>query len=184
MSLAPLTFASAISVMIGYGIIAPVENVDRGHRELAREVARIVSPGDAKLRFLQEIDEGLSFYLPEFQMEPIPGSRRRYNAAYDFVDDYRNQRREHLTRGQVEAQVPERLKRSLIKWLDRGGANSDYLLIPTRFYDRFVAELEPRTTPLLREDNKKRNELMLLRVGRVQAAPLASAPEDSATMRR
>jgi 4-amino-4-deoxy-L-arabinose transferase-like glycosyltransferase len=184
MSLAPLTFASAIIVMIGYGIIAPVENVDRGHRELAREVARIVSPGDAKLRFLQELDEGLSFYLPEFQMEPIPGSGRRYNAAYDFVDDYRNQRREHLTRGQVEAQVPERLKRSLIKWLDRSGANSDYLLIPTRFYDRFVAELAPRTTPLLREDNKKRNELMLLRVGHAQAAPVASAPDGSATTRR
>lgn len=184
LSLAPLSFASAITVMIGYGIIAPAENVDRGHRELAREVARVVSPGDAKLRFLQEVDEGLSFHLPDYQMEPIPGSERRYNAAYDFVDDYRNQRRKHLTRAQVEAQVPERLKRSLIEWLDRGGTNSDYLLIPTKFYDRFVAELAPRTTAVFREDKKKRNELMLLRVDHVHSAPLASAPDGSPTTRR
>jgi hypothetical protein len=184
LSLVPLTFASAVTVIIGYGFIAPAENATRGHRALAGAVNRVVAPGDARLLFLQDIDEGLSFYLRDHPIEPIPGSERRYNAAYDFVDDYRNRRRKHLTRRQVEAQVPEDLRRCLIEWLDHGPAGSDYLLVPTKFYDRFAADLAPRTTLVLREENMKRNELVLLQVGNGRTLPVASASDRTATTRR
>ena len=184
LALAPMVAACAITVWIGYGIMAPAENSIRGHRALAQSLDRIVEPGSARVLFLQEIDEGLSFYLRNRRLEPVPGSERRYNATYDYLDDFRNKRRGQLTRREVEEQVPENLKQTLIEWLDGGDTKSDYLLVPTRFYDRFAAELAPRTTTVLREESKKRNELTLLRLGKSQVDPVASAPAvDGRTIR-
>jgi 4-amino-4-deoxy-L-arabinose transferase-like glycosyltransferase len=184
LSLLPFPAACALVVAVTYGVIAPTENPDRGLRGLAHLLDQSVPPTDSRVLFLQDIDEGLPFYSRDHRLEPVPGTERRYNAAYDYVDDLLNQRRERLSRRDVEAQVPERLKQALIDWLDRADSRSDYILLPTRFYDRYAAEIAPRTVAVLREEGKKRDDLTLLRIRDNPTAPIASTPFPGETIRK
>jgi 4-amino-4-deoxy-L-arabinose transferase-like glycosyltransferase len=184
LSLIPFSAACALVVGIIYGVIAPTENPDRGLRELAHRLDESVPPNDSRVLFLQEVDEGLPFYTRDRRIEPIPGTERRYNAAYDYVDDFLNQRRERVSRRDVEEQVPERLKQALIDWLDRADSRSDYILLPTRFYDRYAAEIAPRTVAVVREEGKKRDDLTLLRVRDNRPSPIATSPTSGETIRK
>ena len=176
LSLAPFATASAVVVLVGYGIIAPAENPDRGLRRLATSLQRIAPSGESRILFLQEIDEGLSFHLGG-RLQPVPGTERRYNASYDYVDDYLNKRREQVSRKQVEAQAPLRLREALLSWVERERPSTDYLILPTRFYDRFAADLSPSLVPVLREEDLKRNELIVLKTRVKDTSAIATAPE-------
>src|SRR5206468_152165 len=89
LSLAPVTAAAVLSILIGFGIVAPAENPRRSHRALAETLGRIVPHHVRSLRFFHEIDEGLWFYLNGLDLVPVPGSQPRYNTAFDLVEAQR-----------------------------------------------------------------------------------------------
>ncbi len=89
-SLAPIAGACALGFLTIYGVIAPVENARRGHRELAQTLFGLVPPEVRSLRFFNEIDEGLWFYLQGMDLLPVPGSHPRYSTAFDLVEAYRS----------------------------------------------------------------------------------------------
>ena len=71
LAMVPVTAACTVGVLIGYGLIAPVDNPVRGHRMLARHLERLIPADVRTVHFFHEIDEGLWFYLPRSS----PGSR-------------------------------------------------------------------------------------------------------------
>jgi 4-amino-4-deoxy-L-arabinose transferase-like glycosyltransferase len=162
LALAPIAAASVLSILIGYGLIAPTENPHRGHRALAQTVRQIVPPDVRALCFFKEIDEGLWFYLAGLDLVPVPETQPRYNPAYDLAEAYRTRRMPRDTIEALDASRQTRDQQLLIQWLEHHEPGTPYLLIRSSLYDRLVPELSSRVTPLFREAGLKRNELVLL----------------------
>jgi hypothetical protein len=161
--LPPIATAFALAIAIAYGEIAPSENHLRSHRGLAESIRRAVPGGIGSLRFFNEIDEGLWFYLGGLELVPVPGTQPRYNPACDLIADYRARTRPWETLADLDARRRSLDERHLIEWLDRSPSGRSYLLIRNDDYDRLAADLGSRTTPLHRESGMKRCGLTLLR---------------------
>ena len=163
-------------MVIGYGVVAPADDLARGHRHLARTLERLVPAEAAAIRFFHEIDEGLWFYLRDHRLAPVPGSQPRYSDSYDKVV-----RLMGIT-GPPQASPttpirPRDLQRQVLKdWL-RGRRDGDsYLLIRRPLFDHLAPDLEGLATPIHREGAMKRTGLVLLRVpGRQPGEDVARA---------
>ena len=164
LSLAPVTVAAVLSILIGYGIVAPAENPWRSHRALAETLGRIIPHDGRSLHFFHEIDEGLWFYLNGLELVPVPGSPPRYNTSFDLVEAHRTRARPSGTLAELDGRRQIHDKQLLMSWLDHHDESDSYLLIRSSLYDQLAADLSGRVTPLLRETGLKRNELVLLQV--------------------
>jgi 4-amino-4-deoxy-L-arabinose transferase-like glycosyltransferase len=163
LSLAPIMAAFAIGVLIGYGIIAPVDNPARGHRQLARQLERLIPPNASTVRFFHEIDEGLWFYLRGHRLVPVPGSQPRYSDSYDKLDRLMSDGPAPV----VSADSPDRSRdqmQSLLDWVGGRGRAEPYLMIRSTVYERLSPGLAGRVRPLYRDTGLGRNGLTLLRV--------------------
>jgi 4-amino-4-deoxy-L-arabinose transferase-like glycosyltransferase len=161
MALTPIAAALALGVLVVFGVLAPADNPRRGHRELARTLARLVPRDAGPVRFFNEVDEGLWFYLRGLDLEPVPGTQPRYSTAYDLALAVR------ASRGTADPEVLDARreaieKRALLDWLDRPDAAASYVLIRAALFDRYASDLAGRATPVLRETGLARNELVLL----------------------
>jgi 4-amino-4-deoxy-L-arabinose transferase-like glycosyltransferase len=175
LALAPVTTACAVGVLIVYGTMAPTENGQRSHRELAQRLAKAVSRSVHKLMFFNQIDEGLWFYLRDLELAPVPGSHPRYNSAYDLAESYRRARRPVETLSDLEAKRLVREKQALLDWLDDSAPSNSYVLLRNQVYDRYADELGARVQAVFREAGLKRNELTLLRAaGSRQSAAITA----------
>jgi 4-amino-4-deoxy-L-arabinose transferase-like glycosyltransferase len=176
LSMAPITASLALGVLLAYGVLAPTENSRRSHRALSRTLRQLV-PGDMRsLRFFNEIDEGLWFYMRGLTLVPIPGNQPVYNTAYDLATD-------HLENGvageTIEAAEARRMahdRQVLTAWVDRAHDYDSYLLLRANLYDRHATELSGRTTVVYRESGVKRNELVLLHADGRPLAAASTAP--------
>jgi hypothetical protein len=173
LSLAPVTVAAVLSILIGFGIIAPAENPRRSHRDLAEALRRIVPHDVRSLHFFNQIDEGLGFYLHGLDLVPVPGSPPRYNTAFDLVEAHRTRVRPSETLAELDARRQVQDKQLLMHWLDHDDSSDAYLLIRSSLYDQMAAELSRRVTPLIRET---RNELVLLHVDGHRGLAATPAP--------
>ena len=174
-SLAPIAGACALGFLTIYGVIAPVENARRGHRELAQTLFGLVPPEVRSLRFFNEIDEGLWFYLQGMDLLPVPGSHPRYSTAFDLVEAYRSRSVPSVKLEDLDARHLAHDKQALFDWLDRGDPSTPYLLIRANLYDRLAGELPKHVTPLFRESGLHRNELILLHVAPLPVAAARDA---------
>jgi 4-amino-4-deoxy-L-arabinose transferase-like glycosyltransferase len=173
MALAPIASAMALGVLVVYGVLAPAENPRRGHRELARTLARLVPPGIRSISFYNEVDEGLEFYLRGLDLRPVPGTLPRYSTAYDLAQAHHDHRDDTETVDLLDARREGLEKRALLEWLDRRDPADPFLLIRASLFDRYARELAGRATPVFRESGLGRPELVLLRApGR---PPIAAA---------
>jgi 4-amino-4-deoxy-L-arabinose transferase-like glycosyltransferase len=175
LALASIATACVFGIVIAYGIIAPAENKERSHRVLAERLREVIPRDVRVLRFFNEIDEGLWFYLSGFDLAPVPGTQPRYNTAYDLADSYRTDRRPAETLFQLEARRQARDKDALVAWLDSGKPSPSYLLIRGSLYDRFAGDLAGRVIPVFRETGMKRNELILLQVADQRVPPATAS---------
>jgi hypothetical protein len=162
--LVPVAAACVMGILIAYGMIAPYENDQRSHRVLAKKLLEVVPSGVRTLKFFNEIDEGLWFYLSGLELAPVPGTHPRYNTGYDLAHSYLTERIPSETISQLEAKRQVRDKQALIEWLDHGDSSTSYLLIRGSLYDSFARDLADRVVPVFRETGMKRNELVLLQV--------------------
>src|SRR5262249_22741028 len=119
LSLAPVTVAAVLSILIGFGTVAPAENPRRSHRVLAETLGRIIPHDVHSLHFFNQIDEGLWFYLNGLDLVPVPGSQPRYNTAFDLVEAHRSRVRPLQTLAELDARRRFRDKQLLMQWLDR-----------------------------------------------------------------
>jgi 4-amino-4-deoxy-L-arabinose transferase-like glycosyltransferase len=157
-------------VLIAYGAFAPAENPQHGHRELARRLEAIVPAGSPTVWFLDELDEGLWFYLKGHDLAPIAGAR--FNRGFDLHRDALAKkvdtpaRRVEIARGELAA------------WAKHVDPATPYALVRGKVYDRFAHEVADLVEPVYREAGVSRNELVLLRA-KVPAG-LASTAEGAA----
>ncbi|WP_165231978.1 ArnT family glycosyltransferase [Aquisphaera insulae] len=174
-SLLPAAAAGAAGVLIGYGILAPIDNPERGHRRLAEQIARLAPAGTgtnaSSLRFFHEIDEGLWFYLSDRELAPVPGSQPRYSDSHDKLGNALSAGTSRQAAAEVAARFEERQRQLLRDWVDhpRRDADASHLLIRVPLLQRWSPDLAGRVTPLLREENRKRTPLALLRVDAIPA---------------
>ncbi len=177
LSLTPIAAAWSLGVIVVYGMLAPVQNPQRGHRDLARSIRGLVAGKSAKVHFFNEVDEGLWFYLEGLELEPVPDTQPHYSAAYDLVAAYHSRDDVSETLEDLDSQRETREKDALMRWLDSRRASVPYLLIRSRLFERYAADLAGRVTPVLRESGLSRNDMVLLRVdGRPPLAGLDTAP--------
>jgi hypothetical protein len=172
MALAPIVTAGTLGIVIAYGRIAPAENPQRGHRNLAQSVHQLVRPATHQIMFFNEIDEGLWFYLNDLDLTPIPGTHPRYNTAYDLAASYLAADSPVPNLLDLEAKRQAHDANSLFTWLDHARPQTPYLLIRKSLLDRHATDLAGRVVPVLCESGLKRNELVLLQV--VSRNPLAA----------
>jgi hypothetical protein len=165
LAMTPVLTAVAFGVFVGYGFIAPHDNLIRGHRGLAATLDRILPREAETVMFFHELDEGLWFYLRDRHLRPVPGSQPRYNEGYDMLDDYLHNR---LVYDPVARMNRE--KQILIDWIRNAPRDSQYVLIRTKLYDKFAADLSGIATPVHCERGMKRNDLSLLRVNSAAVA--------------
>jgi 4-amino-4-deoxy-L-arabinose transferase-like glycosyltransferase len=178
--LAPVAAACVMGILIAYGMIAPFENDQRSHRLLAKKLVEVVPSGVRTLKFFNEIDEGLWFYLSGLELAPVPGTHPRYNTGYDLAHSFLTERLPSETISHLEAKRRARDKQALIDWLDHGDSTTSYLLIRGSLYDGFAHDLADRVVPVFRETGMKRNELVLLQVfNRRPVSTTAAAAEPS-----
>jgi 4-amino-4-deoxy-L-arabinose transferase-like glycosyltransferase len=155
LAMAPLASGFVVVALIGYGAIAPIENATRGHRELARRLEEFIPAGSPTVWFLDELDEGLWFYLHGHELAPIAGAR--FNRGFDLRLDAANKkvdtpaRRVDLARGQ------------LADWARHADPATPYALIRGKIYDRFARDVADLVEPVYREQGVNRNEMVLLR---------------------
>jgi 4-amino-4-deoxy-L-arabinose transferase-like glycosyltransferase len=180
--LAPVAAACVFGVLIAYGVIAPGENNQRSHRRLAQKLHQLVPSHVHALKFFNEIDEGLWFYLSGLDLAPVPGTHPRYNTAYDLAHSYLTERLPFETLSGLEAKRQARDKQALIEWVDHSDPGTSFLLIRGRLYDGFSSELSARVVPVFRETGMKRNELVLLQVS--SRAPSSVSVSSSRPARR
>jgi hypothetical protein len=171
-ALAPLGGALAVGVLIGYGVVAPSENAIRSHRALAEQIDQLLPKDAHTVMFFHEIDEGLWFYLRDRALEPVPGSQPKYNDAITLIEDTNNNVANFDPEKRAEAQ-----QKLLVEWLSKPEHESSYVLIRDIKYDRFAPALAGLVTPVHREHDMKRNELVLLRVN--PQASMAKKPEET-----
>ena len=170
LAMAPMASGFVAVALIAYGAVAPVENDVRGHRELARRLEALIPAESPTVWFLDELDEGLWFYLRGHELAPIAGAR--FNRGFDLRLDAATRkvdspaRRVDLARGQ------------LADWARHADpATPSYALIRGKIYDRFARDVADLVEPVYREQGVKRNEMVLLRAK--SGAPVASAPRSS-----
>ncbi len=77
------------------------------------------------------------------------------------------------THRDLEAKRQARDKQTLIDWLDHSDPSSSLPADPQQPYDGFAGDLAGRVVPLFRETGMKRNELILLQIGRRRNPPAA-----------
>ncbi len=176
-TLTPLVAAMAIVVVLGYAGIAPRLNDRNSHRALAAKLDQLLPPEEHTVMFFRELDEGLWYYLRDRDLKPVPGSQPRYNTGYDLLADAMAGRLiwDEKARMKAASQV-------LVDWLKKPEHETPYVLIRAEDYDFFADEFAKLVTPLYREPNLQRNELMLLRVNPAagaSASTVASGPSDS-----
>jgi hypothetical protein len=176
LSLAPITAAAVLSILIGYGRVAPAENPRRSHRALAQTLGRILRHGVQSVRFFNQIDEGLWFYLHGLDLLPVPGSPPRYNTAFDLVEAHRTWAHPSETLAELDTRRLAHDRRLLVDWLDHNDSADSYLLIRSSLYDQLAPELSERVTPLFRETGLKRNELVLLHIDGPRGLAARAAP--------
>jgi 4-amino-4-deoxy-L-arabinose transferase-like glycosyltransferase len=176
MALAPIVTACVLGILIAYGRIAPAENPERGHRNLARSLHELVRPGIHQIMFFKEIDEGLWFYLNDLDLTPVPGTHPRYNTAYDLAASFLAAESPVPTLTDLEARRQAHDTKSLFTWLDHASPQTPYLLIRKSLFDRHASDLAGRVVPLFSESGLKRNELVLLQV--VGRDPLAAQSKE------
>lgn len=151
-ALSPALGATALAVLIGYGLLAPEANPKRGHREVARAIDFAVPAEVNGLSFLHELDEGLWFYLRGRRLVPVPGSQPQYNDGFD-----------QMTSLSGETLVA-RSRKLLAEWLHNDSSAGAYLLVRDKVYDVLHADFAGSTSVLFREPAANRNTLVLLRV--------------------
>lgn len=178
-ALAPLAGAVAIGVLVGYGRLAPLENDRRSHRELAAALERTLPPEARTVMFFHEIDEGLWFYLHDRELTAVPGSQPVYNDAFRLAEDLKHGRLEFDDAKRGAAQM-----RILFDWLRLPEHPSRYVLMLRKRYEPFAAELAPLAEPLYVEQDKRRNEVVLLRVRGSDPTPAVAGPVGDATRRQ
>jgi len=155
LAMAPMASGFVIVVLIGYGAIAPLDNEARGHRELARRLEAIVPLESSTVWFLDELDEGVWFYLQGHDLAPIAASR--FNRGFDLRAVAASKKvktpgdRMDLARGQ------------LADWARHADPAAPYALIRARIYDRLARDVADLVEPVYREEGLKRNEMVLLR---------------------
>jgi 4-amino-4-deoxy-L-arabinose transferase-like glycosyltransferase len=176
LSLAPITAAAVLSILIGYGRVAPVENPRRSHRALAETLGRLLPRGVRSVRFFNQIDEGLWFYLQGLDLLPVPGSQPRYNTSFDLVEAHRARAHPSETLAELDARRQVHDKQLLMDWLDHNDSTDSYLLLRSSLYDQLAPELSGRVTPLLRETRLQRNELVLLHIDGPRALAAGAVP--------
>jgi hypothetical protein len=164
LTLAPVAATCVLGVLITYGIIAPLDNARRSHRDLAQRIEHLLPAEVNTVMFFNEIDEGLWFYASRLALAPVPDSHPRYNTAYDLAQSYLNDRRPFETITDVETRRLAHDKQALLDWLVRAHSRRQYLLIRNHLYDQFAGDLNGRVFPLLRETGLKRNGLTLVEV--------------------
>ncbi len=152
--------------MIGYAVFAPPENPGRGHRELARRLETLIPADSPTVWFLDELDEGLWFYLKGHDLAPI--ATARFNRGFDL--------RVAAAAGKVDtpARRVELARGELAGWARQVDPTCPYALVRGKVYDRFAREVAGLVEPVYREQGLDRNELVLLRVK--NPSPMASAP--------
>jgi hypothetical protein len=180
--LLPIMTVAAVVVVIGYGVVAPIDNPARGHRHLAQTLERLIPPSLPVVRFFHEIDEGLWFYVRAHRLAPVPGSQPRYSDSYDKLDSLR-------TDGVVASlsadstvlpQTPEKI---LLDWVLGKGREEPFLLIRATVFERVAPRLADLVTPLYRETDLVRNGLVLLHVNSADLAAAKEATAGSPTIR-
>ncbi|MFO0892661.1 MAG: glycosyltransferase family 39 protein [Isosphaeraceae bacterium] len=167
-ALAPLPVAAccAAAVLIGYGIVAPMDDPARGHAGLARRLDHLLPARVETVHFFHEIDEGLWFYLRDRRLAPVPGSRPRYSDSYDNLGSgLLGSSKDTPPALAPGALSPASRARSLRDWLDTRGSRDEFVLVRSSVYDRLLPEIEGAIEPVYRERGLKRNELVLLRAG-------------------
>jgi len=160
MAMAPVVGAAAVSVVVGYGAIAPAYNPARSHRELAAALGHLLPASTHTVMFHKELDEGLWFYLRDRILAPVPGTQPRYNDGFDIQEDF--ERGKYRT---VEERIAHE-KQVLLDWLHEPRAAEQYLLIRAKTLGVLGLNLDGLAEPVLVERDLRRNELMLLRVPR------------------
>ena len=118
--------------------------------------------------FFNEIDEGLWFYLTDWDWTstslPCPAAIRATIRLMTSSRTIAPTRPPSESIADLEAKRQVHDKQALIAWLDQPIRASPYLLIRDSLYERFAGDLAGRVTPLFRETGMKRNELILLQV--------------------
>ena len=160
----PIMAACAIGVLIGYGVIAPADNPARGHRQLARQLERLVPSTVTTVRFFHEIDEGLWFYLRGHRLAPVPGSQPRYSNSYDKRDSLMSDGPLQADPADPSVRPMEQQAQVLLDWLRGKGRDEPYLLIRSAVYESMAPRLAGLVTPLYQETGLTRNCLILLHV--------------------
>ncbi len=170
----PLVAAWALGITVLYGAVAPELNARRSHRDLAMTLDRILPSEARTVMFLQELDEGLWFYLQGRTLAPVPGSQPQYNKGFDLYRDYHD--------GQLELDTNKRIdlmRQAFLKWAAVEGRKTSYVLVRKRLYDALASSLVGLVEPLHTEKNLDRHELVLLRVNPSQS--LATRPPEKPT---
>lgn len=159
LALAPIVAAMSCGVVVGYAAIAPIENPRRSHRVLAETLDRVL-PADAHaIYFFADLDEGLWFYLRDRELVPVPGSQPEYSVAMKYYEQVQNGTFKTSDKARLEDE-----KAILMSWLRDPERVNRYLMIRAKIYDRIAADLQGIATPLYREDDLDRNELVLLQI--------------------
>jgi 4-amino-4-deoxy-L-arabinose transferase-like glycosyltransferase len=163
----------ALLVALAYGFVAPRHNSQNGHHRLAKRLEHLTDPA-ATIMFFREIDEGLWFYLHDRKLAAVPNSQPRYNKDLDLIDDLKSKRftldwtvDEKTRRAQLARQRAIADRDTLIDWIHSRSTEAPYVLLRARTYEEFQridTALDSLATPVLREENLDRTELVLLRV--------------------
>ncbi|MDR3620935.1 MAG: glycosyltransferase family 39 protein [Paludisphaera borealis] len=159
LALLPVTAATALGVVIGYGVIAPEENATRGHRDVAGRIDRLIPAEIDTLSFFHELDEGLWFYLRGRRLAPVPGSQPRYSDSYDRLATADSR----IPLDGPGRRIPQSRK-ILADWLDRRPGAAEYLLLRDKVYEPLAPDLDRVADLVFRESGSKRNGLILLRI--------------------
>ena len=117
-SLASTATGLVAVVLIAYGAVAPTENEVRGHRALASRLSQILPPGTSPW-FFDDLDEGLWFYGPRFDLKPVPAlgvAAPRLNRGFAL--------RSTVKPGQNRAEVAEARTRQAVDQLTTWGRPS------------------------------------------------------------
>ena len=160
-SLATLASGLVAVCLVGYGVIAPTENLARGHRALTLNLAQTI-PANATAWFLDDLDEALWFYGPKLDFQPVPPLLSQPPAT-----NRGHTLRTNVAAGQTRAEAIANRTRAtldrLTAWADQAGPGS-YLLVRGKFLDRLGPALPPTITPVYRETGVERPDLVLLQV--------------------